>query len=79
MSKGTPYACNDIPPADLLVEAKLKLIEPGPEAPATPVLVDAGPERGQFAITFVPRQYSNGSWHWEIWRSKRVVRPSGEA
>ena len=70
---------NDLPSVDILVKAKLKLIQPGPDAPPTPVLVDAGPERGQFAITFIPRQYSNGSWGWEIWRSKRVDRPSGGA
>jgi hypothetical protein len=67
-----PMHARDVPPAACLVRARQLLGEPGPEAESMLVRLDAGTEWGRFNVTFVPRQYSNGTWRWEIWSSKRV-------
>ncbi len=65
----------DLPSVDTLVRARQGLPPPGPGRPATLVRIDAGPPDGRFELTFVVRQYSNGSWVWEISNSKRLDPP----
>jgi hypothetical protein len=66
----------DLPPVDFLVKARQELPAPGQGKPPTVVQVDAGPQLGLFELTFVVRQYSNGSWVWEIGRSQRINPPT---
>lgn len=62
----------DLPPVDFLVKARQGLPAPGPGRPPSIVRIDAKPHGGRFELTFVVRQYSNGSWVWEISTSKRL-------
>jgi hypothetical protein len=66
----------DLPPVEFLVKARQVLLPPGPGMPETRVQVDAGPQWGLFEMTFVVRQYSNGSWVWEINTSKCLNSPA---
>ncbi len=65
----------DLPPVDFLVKARQELPPPGQGRPSTLVRIDAGPQWGRFELTFVVRQYSNGSWVWEISTSKCLDPP----